>query len=284
MWRRSAIALLALCAACGGAPDAGGPTSTSSTPILTTPATTVPLVPGCPEGAEFTEGGHVGRINQALSDSDTIGSISWEVSESCETYTISFETSEGAPATTPPTTIVDYLGNTPIVRVRVGTAATVITDQLVETGLVERLYVVRSLDGGMFVDFHLAAPAQARVEVDTSPAAVRLALQPGIVEHPIQPLIAALTVVVDPLAGDTVSSPVEITGYSRTFEANVLLIATSGGEVVAQEHTTSADYLETWGEFRASIELPVGSFSVFVGDASPEDGTLQGVTLTLTVR
>ena len=259
-------------------------TTTTTTPTVpTAPPTTKTLVPGCPEGGDFTEGGHVDRIDQSLSDASKVGAISWETSKSCETFTISFETSEGAPATTPPTVIVDYLGAIPILRVRLDTKATVITDQLVETALVERLYVVRTLDGGMFIDLHLAAPAQARVDIATSPAALIIDLQPGIVDYSKDPVISDLTVVVSPLDGDTVSNLVEVRGYSRTFEANVLLIATSGGEVVAQENTTSSDYIDMWGEFRATIELPSGELTLFVGDQSAKDGALEGVTFDLTV-
>ncbi len=283
MWRRTAIALLVGVAACTPATVQPTTTGTATPTVPTDPPTTQPLVPGCPEGGEFREGGHVGRINQSLSDASKIGAISWKTSKSCETFTISFETSEGAPATTPPTVIVDYFGSAPIIRISLDTVETVITDQLVETALVDRLYVVRSLDNGMFIDLHLAAPTQARVGVETSPAALTIDLQPGIVEYPVGPAISDLAVVVTPLDGETVSRLVDVRGYSRTFEANVLLIATSGGEVVAQENTMSADYLATWGEFRATIELPTGEVSLFVGDQSPKDGTLEGVTFNLTI-
>ena len=262
------------------------PTSTpaqSSAPS-TAPSTTLPLVAGCPENGEFTEGGHVDTIEQSSSDADTIGLIRWTAGESCETFTISFETPEGAPATTPPSLSVGYIDDLPVIRMSLDTTETVITDQLVETPMVERLYVVTALDGGMFIDIHLAAPAQARVTVVSSPAQLALDLQPGIVDYPTSAALSDSTVVVTPADGSTLTPPVSVEGYARTFESNVLLIATSGDQVVAEEFTTAADSERTWGEFRAAMVLPPGNMSLFVGDENQEDGGLEGVTISLTVQ
>ena len=54
--------------------------------------------------------------------------------------------------------------------------------------------------------------------------------------------------------------------------------------LVAEMNTTAAGGLETWGEFRARIVLPPGEVSLFVGDENAEDGGLEGVTISLTVR
>ena len=223
-------------------------------------------------------------IEQTSSDSSMIGLISWEAEEACETFTVTFETSEGAPATTPPGVEVVYVDGAPVIRIALDTEQTVITDQLVETDLVERLYVVRALDGGMFIDLHLAAPAQAHVAVENSPARLVLDLQPGIVEYPTSAAISAIAVLVAPLDEAIVPADVEVEGYTRTFESNVMIIATSGDHVVAEENTTAADSVETWGEFRMSLTLPTGDVSLFVGDQSPEDGSLEGVTISLTVQ
>ena len=259
-------------------------TTTESSATSTAIATTLPLVAGCPENGEFTEGGHVDTIDQTSSDADTIGLISWTAEDACETFTISFETSEGAPATTPPSVDVNYIDDVPVIRLSLATDETVITDQLVETPMVDRLYVVTALDGGMFIDIHLATPAQARVTVESSPARLVLDLQPGIVDYPTPVAISDFMVVVIPAEAATESSPVSIGGYGRTFESNVLLIATSGDEVVAEDFTTSAGSEATWGEFSADIALPPGDISLFVGDENQEDGGLEGVTITLTVQ
>lgn len=259
--------------------------SDQTTATITAPSTTeAQLVPGCVTEADFKEGGIVAAFEPLSSDTHTIGLISWEATQSCETFTFSFVTSEGAPATTPPSITVEYVEEAPILRVHVDTESTVLGDQLVETNLVDRLYVVRSLDGGMYVDLHLAAPAQAAARAQSSPAQLTLDLQPGIVELAAGSANSDRVVLVAPEDGADHPTPVAISGYARTFESNVMIIATAGDRVIAEESTTAADSNLTWGEFRADLDLPAGEVLVFVGEASAEDGSLEGVTINLTVR
>ena len=280
------VALSLIVTACGAgeeqSPATTEPTVTTAPPETTT---TLPLVAGCDEGEPFVEGGDIARIEQERSDSTWIGTISWTVEPACETFTIGFLTSEGAPPTTPPQAFAAYIGEAPIIRIYLDVEGTAITDQLVETDLVERLYVVRGLESGMFLDLHLAAPAQARLDVSSSPARLSIDLQPGIVDYPTRPAANELVVLPTPLDNSVVdSASVRIEGYSRTFEANVLAIVTQGDQLVAETFTTAADYAETWGEFRTRVDLEPGDYTLFVGDESPEDGSLEGVTIDLQVR
>ena len=285
VWRAAPLIAAVVMTACS---PQSGEAVTSTTAALsgttTAPTTTLPLVAGCPDEGEFTEGGEVGSLDHPGSDADIIGLITWTADEACETFTLTFETSEGAPATTPPSVGVRYLDVVPVIRLSLNTEATVITDQLVETPMVERLYVVRALDGGMFIDIHLAAPAQARFSVERSPAVLVLDLQPGIVDYPVSAAFSDHAVAVTPADGATANLPVEVSGYARTFESNVLIIATVGDEVVAEVFTTAADSLETWGEFRAELLVPTGDISLFVGEENQEQGGLEGVTISLTVQ
>ena len=270
------IVTIVAVAACSPVDTDSEPTTTRPEPVTTTaPTTTLPLVAGCPDEGEFVEDGTIASFDQDQSDSSVIGQISWRADEACETFTFSFVTSEGAPATTPPTVTAAYVEGVPVIRVTV---------ELVETGLIDRLYVVRSLEGGSFIDLHLAAPAQARIHVDGSPARVTLDLQPGIVEYPIAATASDIVVLVTPLDTGVVTPTIEVTGYARTFESNVMIIATAGDQLVAEINTTAAGGLETWGEFRARVVLPPGEVSLFVGDENAEDGGLEGVTISLTVR
>lgn len=280
----TAAVLLALAGACSPAP---APTTSTTAPTTTIAAvTTAPTTLGrCSDDFEFGEGGEISELIQESSDSGTVGAISWDASEDCETFTFSFQTSEGAPATTPPSARLFHLESHQVLRVRLlGVGATVITDQLVETQLVNRIYVVRALDGGMFIDLHLTEPAQARIEADASPSRLLLTIKPGLVPLSGFSSIGDRVVVTTPPGGVTVDPFLTVTGYSRTFEANVLLIATVGNEIVVERSTTAADWAETWGEFRSTINLPPGPVSLFVGESSPRDGALEGVAITLTVR
>ncbi len=279
------VASVALVAGCSPAEGNGEVTTSEQTPANTVGATTtLPLVAGCPQVGDFSEDGLIAVDENEDSDATTLGHISWEVKDACETFAMTFTTSEGAPATTPPSVEVGYLEGLPIIRVRLDVDTTVVTDQLVETQLIDRLFVVRSLDGGMFIDFYLAAPAQASVSTTWSPARITLWLQPGIVDYPSGSTINDMVVVTTPQDRTRAGSPVVVEGYARTFESTVLLIATAGNELLAQEHTTAADSVDTWGEFRAVLELEPGPVSLFVGSESPEDGSLEGVTISLTVE
>lgn len=281
---RLVVSLLAITVfACSGTGIPATTNSSTTTTIDAGPTTTVPAPVDCPGGGEFEEGGGIAEVEGELSDSSLLGSISWDVNDQCESFVFEFETSEGAPATSVPDIQIGHLDSFQVIRISLGINAAVLTDQLVETELVERLYVVRSLGGGIYVDLHLAAPAAARARVQSSPATLTLDLRPGFVDFVGTAETGDNVVVVSPTPGVELGTNTEVSGYARTFEANVLLIATQGDEVVVETSTTAADYIETWGEFRTELTLPAGEVSLFIGEASPEDGTLSGITVDLTV-
>lgn len=284
-WSVAPGLVLVIIAACTG-DGAIGTTVTSNEPttILTTPTSTLPPVVECPGEGEFEEGGGIAEADAIGGDSSTIGQISWETSDRCETFHFDFETSEGAPATSVPDIRVDHLESLQVVRVTMDVQASVIADQLVETELVERLYVVRSLDGGMFVDLHLSAPAAVRATTRSSPARLSVDLRPGFVPFTGESTIDDRVVLVSPSSETVAEGDTTLfAGYSRTFEGNVLVVVTQAGSTLTETSTTAADFQETWGEFRAGLSLPTGEVSVFLGERSPEDGSLMGVTIDLTV-
>jgi len=282
---------LVLVVAC--APGAGGETTTTPAAPTTTslPAATTTSIEladpsaGCSEDEGFVDAGRVMSAGQATSDTNTLGPIAWLVEDGCERLTVQFETNEGAPATTPPAVIVEFLDSRQVLRIRVDLGSTVVTDQLMETPLVDRLFVVRALDGGMFIDLHLLGPTQARAEVSTSPARLTLELEAGVQALDAAAAIGGNTVLISPSDGAQPSAgAIEIAGYARVFEANVLVVASIGGQTVAQTTATAADWSDTWGEFRTPIQLPPGEVSLFFGEESPADDSRVGPTINLTVR
>ncbi|MGD2043738.1 MAG: Gmad2 immunoglobulin-like domain-containing protein [Acidimicrobiia bacterium] len=278
---RLLLSVLALCcAACTGS---ASPTTISTTTSLPGSTSTLPPPIDCPGAGDFEEGGGIADVEGELSDSSLLGSISWDVNDRCESFVFEFETSEGAPATSVPDIQIGHLDSFQVIRISLGVNAAVLTDQLVETDLVERLYVVRSLEGGLFVDLHLSSPAGARARVQSSPATLTVDLRPGLVEFVGTAETGENVVLVSPTPATEVGTTTELSGYSRTFEANVTVIVTQIDEVVVETSTIAADYIETWGEFRTELTLPPGDVSVFVGEASPEDGSLSGITVDLTV-
>ena len=147
-------------------------------------------------------------------------------------------------------------------------------------------YVVHALDGSHFLDVHLAGPARADargtppVQGETN---VRLSLAVGGGAIPVQAPRAKNVVVLEPRDG-SVTYPIVIHGYARTFEANVQAWIEANHEVVAatRTHTTAADWMTTWGEFELTIPSgPEGDITLFVGEESARDGTPLGVRIPL---
>ena len=285
---RLALVVVVACAPGAGDEATTTPGTPSTTGVPATTSTTVgPANPsaGCPDDQGFVDAGRVMSAGQETSDTNTLGPIAWLVEDGCERLTAQFETTEGAPATTPPAVVVEFLDSRQVLRIRVDVGSTVVTDQLLETPLVDRLFVVRALDGGMFIDLHLRGPAQARAALSTSPARLTLELEAGVQPLDTAAVIEGNTVLISPSVGAQPSAgAIGVAGYARVFEANVLVVAEVGGQTVAQTTTTAADWTETWGEFRAQIQLPPGEVSLFVGEESPADGSRVGATINLTVR
>jgi hypothetical protein len=285
------LLVLALMVACapepGAEPTATVPaatTSSSSASSTTAVVATTEPVAGCPQDAVFVDRGRVARVDQPTSDTNRLGLISWQVVEGCERFVIDLETNEGAPATTPPTVVVEFLESRQVLRLWIDVDSTVVTDQLVETSLVDRLYVVRALDGAMFVDFHLTGPAQARAVISSSPARLSLEMQAGLDPFLTPAVISDRIVVISPASAAETASTVAVSGYARAFEANVRVIATQSGQVVADAVATAADWQDTWGEFRTTVVLPPGEISMLVGEEGAGEGQIIGPTISLTVR
>ncbi|HEX6287232.1 MAG TPA: hypothetical protein VFZ80_07080, partial [Acidimicrobiia bacterium] len=175
VWMLVALTISA-CAQSTLSPSTTEEGSTTSSP---TPTSTLPPVVDCPGAGEFGEGSGIASVEGESSDATRLGRVSWERSELCESFVFEFETSEGAPATSVPDITVEHLPSLQVIRISMNVTSTVITDQLVETDMVQRLYVVRSLDDGMFVDLHLNTPAAARARVQSSPGVLTVDLRPG---------------------------------------------------------------------------------------------------------
>lgn len=272
--------MMVIAACTGGVAETTVPTSESTT---SAPSSTLPPVVECPGTGEFEEGGGIGALDGLGSDSVRLGRVSWDVSDRCETFAFEFETSEGAPATALPDVEVDHLGSFQVVRVALEIESSVVVDQLVETQLVDRLYVVRSLDGGMFVDLHLSAPAAVRVTALDSPARLSLQLRPGFVPFNGAAVAADDVVVVSPASDGDIPPVVDLAGYVRNERPELAALVTQGGSLVSETSLETAESSGYWGEFRARLTLPPGNVSVFVGETGPDDDDLDGLIIDLEV-
>ena len=266
------------------------PTTSSSTSSSTTPA--APDLAPCLAGDQpFATDGALasGLLNGRQGDAEQVAGLSWTAFEGCERLVVELATAGGAPAIEPGGVRAELIRDQGIIRLRLNdlVTSTAIADRVVERELVDRVYVVRSLDGDLYVDIHLGSAVLARASISRSPAAVIVDLQAGGPELEARPAVSDTAVVVTP-TGRSAEYPLLIEGYARTFEATVLLRIRQGNRVEAEEVTSSADYLITWGEswreYRFEVSGgPNGKVDVFVGEDSPEDGTERGAHFTLVV-
>jgi len=280
--------LLAGCAAAGS-----GTTTTAATTVATPTTTTAPAgdLPPCLAGdAEFGRSGVVAAFGDELDDAVQIASIRQEGYDGCERVAVDFLTGDGAPAATLGPTAADFRPEAGIVRITLPgeVTASAIADLTFDGTSIRRAFVVRTRDGDLAVDLHLAAAAVVVVRSmgTRSPAQVFVDVKPDAegIARTDPPAIGDNVVVLSPGAGP-ITYPITITGYARTFEGNVVarLIA-EDGTVATEESTTAADWLDAWGEFALTLtDGPTGPVVLFVGEDSPEDGHEVGVRLDLEV-
>jgi hypothetical protein len=239
-------------------------------------------------------------------DSHSIAGLRWASHPGCERVVIDLVRADGSAAERTGLVSAELLRAAGVVRVR-------LDNSVIETGattaemseslapksidlkgeLAGRAFIVRSdrADGGsLFVDIHLSRPAEARLLTLPAPARVVIDLRPGGGDA-----AKALTqlsggndpsgVVVLSPPGPTASYPLRITGYARTFEANVVAEVRQAGSQTARANVTASDWIEAWGFFTLTIERgPTGQVEVFVGDYSPRDGAEEGVHYQLALR
>jgi hypothetical protein len=91
-------------------------------------------------------------------------------------------------------------------------------------------------------------------------------------------------VVLQPRPG-TASYPLTVTGYARTFEANVVVRLERDGDDVYDDFTTATAWTDAWGHYSFTIpDGPTGPVVLHVGEYSARDGTWDGVAVELDMR
>jgi hypothetical protein len=235
---------------------------------------------GCEGNADdFVSDGPLGIVGEAGADAQLISGLRLTTTGNCERFEIALSTSGGAPATRLPLTEVELIADAGVIRFTLPASVTrsAITDSVLEGTLIERAYVVRSETGGIFIDAHLSAEAAARTFVQRNPARIGVEVLARDGEAPEFPKVGGLVVVTGPNAG-SVEYPIIVTGYARTFEANVIARLFSDTGTETEVFTTAADYLDLWGAFTLTIETgPGGDVTIFVGEDSAIDGSPLGV-------
>jgi hypothetical protein len=162
-------------------------------------------------------------------------------------------------------------------------SATGVSDGRFDGALLRDFYVVRAPEGGMFVDVFadegftyrvVGLSEPARLVVDFKPSGTPLGM-------PL-PEEGGNTVLTRPRSGDRVESPLTVSGYSRNFEGNnVVVLTDSEGRVLGRWSVGSNDWATTWGYFEATLDLPAfsGKGTLRVGAESARDGSFEGVEI-----
>jgi Immunoglobulin-like domain of bacterial spore germination len=237
-----------------------------------------------PEAAEGPFGDDPRASGGAGGGADGILDVRFGVHEGYERVVVDLGEGSGRAAAVPEWTLESPEGDG-LLRVSIPSAeATAVSDGELGGELLERYYVVRAPDGGMFVDFFAREAFVYRVVELSDPA--RLAVDFKPTGYPLAvplPARGGNTVLVRPRDGERVGDPFTISGYSRTFEAsNSISLLGPSGEVLAQKTATGNDWSETWGYFETKLDRPpalANGGTLQVGTYSARDGSFEGVEI-----
>lgn len=242
----------------------------------------------CLQGEPFVADGTIPIDAPVEGDADRIGELRWESHTGCERFVIDLMAGEATPATRAGEVRAQVLRDLGVVRLSLRTVEWVdpeTADVTFDGTLARAAYATWSPEGRWVdVDLHLASAAEAHVTTLTDPARVVVDLRPGGSAVPPPPASGSLVVVLQPRPGDA-SYPLTVTGYARTFEANVIARIEQGGQTIAETFTTATAWADAWGHYSITIqEGPSGPIVLHIGEYSARDGTWRGAAVELNMR
>jgi Immunoglobulin-like domain of bacterial spore germination len=152
--------------------------------------------------------------------------------------------------------------------------------------ILDNFYVVRAPGGRLFVDLYATGAFQYRVTELSDPGRLVVDYRRASVDlsFPI-PVQAQRTVVFEPRAREAITSPLEVSGYSRNPEAlNTIALVDADGDFLVRSTALSNDWLDTWGYFESTLEFPSfeGTATLRVGAESARDGSFEGAEVPVT--
>jgi hypothetical protein len=242
----------------------------------------------CLAGEPFIGDGSAPVEAPAGEGAHQISQLRWEAHEGCERLVIDFADEDGAPAGAPGEVSAEVLRDLGVVRATLRDVRWVdpeATDATFDGPLATAAYAVWSPDGRWsFVDVHLGEDAEAHVSVLTDPARVVVDLRPGGAAVPDPAPRGDAVVVLTPRPGEH-GYPLEVAGYTRTFEANVVVRLEQDGEDVYEDFTTATAWADAWGYYSFTVpDGPTGRVTLHVGDHPARDGTWEGAAVELDLR
>lgn len=269
-----AVAFVAAACTTGPAPVSTTLHLPATTTTASPPASTPPTVTGstpCDRGeTPLVATGNVGRVESSATDAAALRTIRWREYPLCERFEVEFASAEGAPAVRPPTVSGTLVPESGLLRVALGApvATSPIADQSVETDLVRRIYVVRDLDGSLFLDLHLATAVVARVSSRAGPARLVIDLSPTGGPSDTRPVVTSDLVVTEPTGGN-VRYPLTVFGYRRGGATEVEATITRADGSTVSASGVAAPHDDVWGAFVLLFpDGPKGAAVLEIGDVS----------------
>jgi hypothetical protein len=242
----------------------------------------------CLQGEPFVADGAIAVAGAAPGNAREVSGLRWEAHDGCERFVIDLADADGSPAAGAGSVDVELIRDLGVVRVSlrdVEQVSTDATDTRPDGTLIRAGYVARSPEGGhMFVDLHLGQPAEAHALLLQDPARVVIDVRPGGAPLAERAPAETRVVVLEPRPG-TASYPLRVSGYARTFEANVVARIEKAGAAPVETFTTSTGWVDAWGYYSLVFDAgPTGSIVLHVGEYSAKDGTWEGVRVPLQIR
>jgi hypothetical protein len=270
-----------LLVACPTAEIANGPPSAGA-------GETPSSVAVCLGGDGFAAEGNLQVREAAPGDARSLGAMRWQAHEGCERFVMDLLAADGTPAGEPGKVAAELLREIGVVRVAlldVGSVEPAATEAPLGGSLASAAFAVSAPEGRWIqVDVHLAGAAEARVSTLSAPARVVVDLRPGGAPVPAPAPRRNLVVVLEPRPG-AAAYPLTVTGYARTFEANVVVRLEREGRQVFEDFTTATAWVDAWGHYSLTIPRgPGGHLVLHVGDYSARDGAWEGVAIELDMR
>jgi hypothetical protein len=239
----------------------------------------------CLEGGPFQADGTLSVAGTEQANAHRVADLRWEAHDGCERFVIDLTTEATVPASGIRRVSAEVLRDLGVVRIHLPGIQNVeadATDMDAGGELLREAFAIWAPEGdGTYIDLHLAAPAEAHVHVLPDPARVVVDLRPGGSAIPPAPARSNAVTVLTPREGSQ-TYPLRVTGYVRTFEANVVVRLEQNGEEVFSDFTTATAWADAWGYFEMTIpEGPSGQFTLHVGEHSARDGTWEGAEVRL---
>ena len=252
-------------------------TTISPPPAFTTSTTRVleaadprPIPPCLTPEPPFGDEGEIDTHDPTGSDSAILASIDWQSWGECERFVLSMASPEGAPTLVPPPAVLTAFAGRGVVRLQLGEGdeTSAVSFQLVNTPLVDRIYVVKAPDAGLVVDLHISEPVSARMVPSSAPATLTLDLRPGDIPILHRPVVGSEAVLFLPPGRGEIHYPFTVNGYLLPGIDESVATLTGSDGTVTEARFPLAGTDDLWSSFVAVfLEGPTGWATLQVEDA-----------------